>query len=143
MTSLKIERYLPYVLTAFATAAWQFLACAGFPDEPSALLASTGTAAAVLVGFLATMNAIILSISGSPVFQVIRAAGYHEDLFRYVYEATIVGVALLCISIVGFFVVRDGSSPWAYNFIWVIFSTCSIFLFLRVSHITFKLLKQA
>ncbi|KKC39526.1 hypothetical protein WH87_04860 [Devosia epidermidihirudinis] len=142
MNSLSVERYLPYGIAIVATLAWQFVGGAKFPGDPSSLLAATGTAAAVFVGFLATMNAIILSVSGSPIFQTIRSAGYQEDLLRYVHEATIIGVTLLCYSIIGFFVVSNSGTPWIYNVVWVLISTCTVSLFVRVSRISFKLLKK-
>lgn len=112
--------------------------------QPAALLGAAGTAAAVLVGFLATMNAIILSITGSAVFRQLRKAGYSVDLFRYIGEATTVAMTLLVVSLVGFFLVPvTGEMPLIYRIAWVLAAMSALLLFVRVFRIITRLLAKA
>lgn len=142
LTALSIERWWPYVASLALSAIWYFGLKASFPSQPTGLLAATGTASAVLVGFLATMNAIILSISGSDVFKAIRKAGYHHELFRYVYEATLGSITLLLLSVVGFFIPYYGQEWLVYRCLWMVVATLSLMQFIRVTSVTFKLLKS-
>ena len=98
MSSQKAEQYWPYVAAVLGTVSWYYLG-APFPSKPDALMGASGTVASVLVGFLGTAKAIILSITGSRVFKKIREAGFSNLLFRYLFEALIGGMALLVISV--------------------------------------------
>lgn len=143
MKPITIERWWPYAIAAVMTAVWYF-GGAAFPMQPAALLGAAGTAAAVLVGFLATMNAIILSITGSAVFRQLRKAGYSVDLFRYIGEATTVAMTLLVVSLVGFFLVPvTGEMPLIYRVAWVLAAMSALLLFVRVFRIITRLLAKA
>lgn len=142
MTALQFERFYPYVGALLVAAAWYVLGCA-FPKDPTNLLVATGTTSAVLVGFVATVMAIILSITGSAVFRTLRAAGYHKDLFNYLFEAIVWGMLFLVFSMVGYFVTTPEVTPWLFKALWVLLAGLNLFVFLRAFLIVFKLLKQA
>ncbi|MDZ4057533.1 MAG: hypothetical protein U1D69_11340 [Polynucleobacter sp.] len=127
-----------------ATVAVWFWFGGKFPSDAGDLLAAGGTTSAVLVGFVATAKAIILSVAGSPVFKQIKSAGYHTDLFLYLYEATLAGVLFLLICILGFFVLEpEMLMPIWYRAMWVGAGSWALYTFLRVLHVIFKLLEKA
>lgn len=143
MTSLTIERYWPYAAAIFSALAWLSFGRA-FPSDAGDLLTAGGTTSAVLVGFIATAKAIILSVAGSPVFKQIKEAGYHSALFLYLYEATLSGIIFLLICILGFFVIEpEIKMPTWYSFLWVLTGSWALYAFFRVLHLIFKLLEKA
>lgn len=139
--SLLIERIWPYVGAAAGTAIWFYVAGAKFPEKPDGLLGATGNAVAVLVGFLASSKAIVLSVSASAVFEKLSAAGYSQLLFAYLYEAIAAGMLLLVVSFIGFFFDSSALSIW-YKSAWVAISLAALFCFFRVVGILFKLLRH-
>lgn len=143
MTALALERWWPYALTAIGTALWYWPLNAAFPANATDLMLATGPTAAVLVGFVATVMAIVLTITGSPVFRALRKAGYHHDLFRYLFEAALWGMVFLSLSLIGFFVSTEKATPVWFEAAWVAAAFATLWTFVRVFQIVFKLLKQA
>lgn len=143
MTALQVERIYPYVGAVLIALLWWWLLGSAFPKDPNNLLMATGTTSAVLVGFVATVMAIILSITGSPVFRTLRAAGYHTDLFNYLFEAIVWGMLFLVLSMVGFFIAVPDHTPWLFKALWVVMAGVNVLVFLRAFIIVFKLLKRA
>lgn len=135
------EKSWPYVFTAILVAGWWWGLKAPFPAASDGLLAASGGASAVLVGFLATSKAIILSVSASAVFAKIKNGKYHTLIFDYLYQAIIFGMAFLVVSLLGFFVDRDPAAPSWFAALWVTLGICSFLLFLRITRILFKMLK--
>jgi hypothetical protein len=143
MTPLRIERWWPYGITVVGVAVWFWILGAAFPENSTDLMLATGPTAAVLVGFVATVMAIVLTITGSPVFRTLRKAGYHNDLFRYLFEAALWGTTFLCLSLVGFFVATEKVTPLWFEVCWVTVAMATLWTFVRVFQIVFKLLRQA
>lgn len=143
MNGLFVERWWPYVVALLVVAVWYVGLGASFSSKPDGLMAATGTMASVLVGFLATAKTIVLGLTGSPVFKQLKAANYHQHLFRYLYEATLSGIVLLTLSIVGFFVADVPPVPVWFSGLWMLSGSIALLMFIRIVHILFKLLRQA
>ena len=71
MTALHFERWWPYLASAAILCFWIWLGMP-FPSKPDPLMGASGTVAAVLVGFLGTAKAIVLTVTRSAVFQAIK-----------------------------------------------------------------------
>jgi hypothetical protein len=142
MTALKIERWWPYLASIAVFLVWWFLFDKTFPKTVDGLMAASGTVSVVLVGFLGTAKAIVLSISSSAVFQRLKASGYHHVLFQYLFESLTAGVILLIVSLIGFFLPEDHPQRW-FEIVWVLSCSATIFLYIRTTSILFKLVRQA
>jgi hypothetical protein len=116
---------------------------APWPKEPDALLGASGGAAAVLIGFLATAKAIVLSLSGTRLYRTLRDAGYHQDMLDYILTAMLAGLVFMVFSIAGFFVLAKGEAPpiW-YPRTWFFLGTVSLLLFWRFTNILFRMLRH-
>lgn len=134
------ERIWPYLAGGAVTALWWCGLGAPFPDNADGLLAASGGASAVLVGFLATAKTIILSVGNTAVFARFKAGGFTRLLYAYLYEALLFGMLLLVISIVGFFMKGPGLIMLGLSLAWVAVASCSLMLYLRITHLLFKLL---
>lgn len=136
-----VERTWPYLLAVTIGALWWFGFGRPFPNDSDGLLAASGGASAVLVGFLATAKTVILSVSSSDVFKRLKDGGFHELLFNYLYEAIVAGMFFLLVSILGFFVTRTPAAPDWFSLVWVVAGLASLFSFARITHLLFKMLK--
>lgn len=141
MTELFWEKYWPYFVAALISASWFHFLQHHFPSPPDNLLLATGTAAAVLIGFLATAKAIVLGLTNSPVFQAIKHTGYNAVLFRYFFEAVVFGTAALVISITGLFL--PNPNPVWFATTWIVVATIAILDYLRVVSVLFRLIEKA
>ncbi len=105
-------------------------------------MAASGTVAAVLVGFLGTAKAIVLSISNSRVFKTLKDSGYSNVLFTYLFEAIAAGILFLVVSTIGFFLAANEKHAF-FGFFWVLLGTASLLLYTRTTWVLFKLVRQA
>ena len=142
MTSLTLERFWPYLGTLLALAVWWFGLHHPFPIHPDALMGASGTVAAVFVGFLGTAKAIVLGLSGSAAFKKLKTAGYANLLFAYLAEALFCGVAFLAVAVTGFFLPENHPQVW-FSILWFVTGTASLLLYVRVTSLLFRLIKQA
>ena len=142
MSALFWEKFWPYIMAVVVTCAWLFLAGGVFPTNIDNLMTATGTASAVLVGFLATAKAIVLGLTNSPVFLAIKAANYHRVLFQYFFEAIAIGTGLLLASVLGFFFSSHTAPLW-FSIVWVFVATSAMFTYGRVVCVLFRLIEKA
>ena len=143
---LLIEKAWPYLAGAVFSLGWYFFLGARFPTHVDNLMLATGTTSAVIVGFLATAKAIVLGLTNTPTFRALKDTGYSTILFRYFFEAILLGMLLLIFSIAGFFLPDNGSQPQAplwFAATWMFLGTCSVFGYLRVVRVLFKLVAKA
>ena len=141
--SLLIEKSWPYILSVLIVASWFFYWEKPFPSDAGDLLGATGNVSAVLVGFLITAQAIVLGLTNTPLFSRLSDTGYDKVFFRYIYEAEIAGVLLLCCSIFGFFASDDvGATPAYFQILWISSFLLSLTLFFRVVMMMFSFLKK-
>ena len=141
MSALWIERLWPYAVGIAVLGVWYWLS-SPFPAKPDALMGASGTVAAVLVGFLGTAKAIILTITRSAIFRKLKEAGYTAILFRYLYEAILFGSVFLVVSVVGFFLPENEPQKW-FAIIWILTGSWALLLYLRSTALLFKLVRHA
>lgn len=137
MTGLIAERIYPYVVALAASMVW-FASGAFFPAETD-ILASTLSVSGVLVGFLATSKAILLSMN-SPVLRQLRTSGYIHDLVSYIAQAIWVNLAFCALNVVGYFLASRGE---IFGAIWVFAAVAGGLCFIRVTHILLKVFRYA
>jgi hypothetical protein len=142
MTSLIWERSWPYVGAVLVLAVWWFGLGHPFPAKPDALMGASGTVAAVFVGFLGTAKAIVLGLTSSAAFKKLKTTGYSKLLFAYLYEALFGGIIFLAIAIIGFFLPENKPQIW-FAIIWFLSGVSALLLYVRVTGLLFRLIKQA
>lgn len=146
MTELQVERYWPYVASIAVTIFWIGALNGAFPQDFTALMGASGTVAAVLMGFIATSKAIVFGLTGSPVFQSLKRAGYHQDLLSYLMSGVFGSAGLLVVSLIGFFIEptqNDGIKKWAIDIFpsaWILVASFAFFSFIRLTRIFFKMI---
>lgn len=145
MSPAQREAGWPYLAGLLVTAGWWFLLDRNFPRGPEDLFAASGTIASVLVGFLATAKAIIMSISSTATYQTLQSAGYDKRLMSYIRSAIYAGLLFLLISTLGFFVGWEAAeSEWrlAYEIAWVGTGAIGLALYVRIIHLIFRVLEK-
>ncbi|MCV0387136.1 MAG: hypothetical protein K5821_12005 [Nitrobacter sp.] len=142
MTSLLFERSWPYIGSVVVLAVWWYGLGHPFPSKPDALMGASGTVAAVFVGFLGTAKAIVLGLTSSAAFKRLKSTGYANVLFSYLYEALFSGVIFLAVAVVGFFLPENKPQSW-FSIIWFLTGVASLLLYVRVTGLLFRLIKQA
>lgn len=142
MTSLMYERAWPYAGSLLFACVWWFGLGHPFPSKPDELMGASGTVAAVFIGFLGTAKAIVLGLTGSAAFRKLKSAGYSNVLFGYLWEALVVAIIFLAIAIVGFFLPENQPQPF-FSLVWCLAGVASLLLYVRVTGLLFKLIKQA
>lgn len=144
MSGKVMEAYWPYVLASGFTFVWWRYLGSTFPINASALIGATGTVSAVIVGFLVTAKAIVVGLTGTPVFKILASSGYKGFFYRYILEAELGGLSLLVVSLLGFFVIDpSGTASFYYQVLWIFTAVLSICLFVRVVYILFLFLRSA
>lgn len=137
-----VEAWWPYVASVIATVVYALASNCKFPQPAENLLSASGGAAAVLVGFLATAKAIVLSISGTRIYKALKEGDFTSLFLRYTQEAIVVAICFLVVAMTGFFVIDSVTGPefW-YPPLWFLSGTLSLTLFWRFASILFKMLQ--
>ncbi|MDA9423979.1 MULTISPECIES: hypothetical protein [Bradyrhizobium] len=142
MTPLMIERGWPYLATIVVVLIWWFGLGHPIPAKPDALMGASGTVAAVFVGFLGTAKAIVLGLTNSAVYKKLRSAGYANLLYHYLAEALFSAIIFLAVAVVGFFLPENQPQVW-FSIVWFVTGVASLLLYVRVTSLLFRLIKQA
>ena len=135
---ITIERYLPYVAGIIGSIVWWILQVA-FPKEAGAILTSSITYGAIISGFMATSEAILISLRGSSVIVFLHDSGYIKDLVQYIAVAIWLPLAFAILSIIGLFI-KDVSVCGWFGILWCGVATASTFAFIRIMVIMHRIL---
>jgi hypothetical protein len=146
LNSLLVERLWPWLAAAAVAGIW-FAAGEPFPKTPDSLLGAAATVASVFASFLGVSKAIILTIKGTRTYQILERNHYTDHLFAYLRVGIYASVAFASLSLLGFFI--DANSVvfghkiyhW-FCAIWIVTGAASLFTYLRIANILFRLLKQ-
>lgn len=106
-----------------------------FPADKTPILSASLTLGAILSGFLATSQSILLSLSGG-IKKELNSSGYIDNLTLYLTEGILFSFSFAIISLLGFFICN-----YLIQLIWLFCAFASLFAFWRVTYITLKILK--
>lgn len=134
--TLTFERFYPYIFGLLASTFWFELGLS-MPEKDS-IYSSTLTVAGILVGFLATSKAILLSME-SRILTDLRESGYILDLVAYIGQAIWVNLTFCVINVSSYF--DFDKSAW-FGVIWIGIAVCALLSFIRVTHIMLQIFKQ-
>lgn len=142
---LATEKYYPSA-TAFITGvAWYFLTPRfdiGLPPDQKEFFAAALSMGAVLTGFIATAQAILMALPSDSVMGRLRTSGYINELVSYLSSALFGGFLFCMVNLVGFGLLT--SSPLVkliFSSLWIFFAAYSGLAFIRVSNIMFRIMK--
>jgi hypothetical protein len=141
------EKVWPLVGAVAAVIAWR--ACGKpFPASPDGLFGAAATVSSVFASFLGVSKALILTIKGTETFKILTERGYSQDLFAYLRDGIFSAVFFASLSILGFFVdhaaMIQGRNLYSiFSMVWVFAGALSLFSYIRISNILFKILKIA
>lgn len=93
------EKYFPYILSVVIMVGLYYFNILETRNISDNLLISMITVAAIIIGFLSTMLAILATISSSRIMQLIRKQKVVDLLYRYFKEAIYLGFIAIAISI--------------------------------------------
>lgn len=137
--SLWFEKWYPYLGGLIFSGIW-FLLCLQFPQKPEIVLSSTLTLSAIIMGFLTTAKAIIISIKGGKVWSDMHDSTYLDLLVSYLAHAIYISFIFCIITLFGlFFCVLSIS----YQLAWAFFASCTALTFIRVVSIFLRILKHS
>jgi hypothetical protein len=139
------EKTAPFVGAVAVVALWRILG-SPFPAGSDGLFGTAATVAAVFASFLGVSKAIILSIKTSDSYKILAQKGYTSELFSYLRSGTFASVLFASLSILGFFVSKESityghKTYYIFSMIWIFAGAFSLFTYIRVTNILFKLLK--
>lgn len=97
-----IERGYPFLVGLGCALLWYKL-CGGAADSQRDLLGTLVSLSSIVVGFLATAMSIVVSAPDSSLIRELRTSGYSNDLIWYLKEPFSVGIVLVAVSILGYF----------------------------------------
>jgi hypothetical protein len=117
-----------------------------FPSSPDNLFSAAASVASVFASFLGVAQAIVLTIKDSDAFKVLRDRGYANELFSYLRDGIYASIVFASLSIIGFFVDKEtiygGVRLYkVFSMAWIATGCLSVFMYLRISNILFKLLR--
>jgi hypothetical protein len=141
------ERIGPLASALLVVLGW-WLCKKPFPPAPEGLFGAAATVSSVFASFLGVSKALILTIKGTETFKILSERGYAADLFAYLRDGIFASVFFATLSILGFFidhtaVVRGLNVYSIFSMIWVFAGALSLFTYIRISNILFKILKIA
>jgi hypothetical protein len=119
-----------------------------FPPAPDGLFGAAATVASVFASFLGVSKALILTIKNTETFKILKERGYAVELFSYLRDGIFSSVFFASLSILGFFIdhtaMIHGKNLYSiFSMMWVFAGALSLFAYIRISNILFKILKIA
>jgi hypothetical protein len=143
---LRTEKFYP-VTTAFAAGVgWYFLSqkfALRLPPDEKEFFAAALSMGAVLTGFIATAQAILMALPTDSVMGRLRSSGYIHELVSYLASALLAGFAFCILNLVGFSLISSTVAvKLIFSTLWIMFAVYAGLSFLRVSGIMFRIMKQ-
>jgi len=139
MKSLRAERYYPEIMaliSAIACLCFNFQ----FPKNLDAFLSASLTFSAILIGFLSTAQAIVMSFPSGSVMDTLKSSGYINVLIQYLRLAIYGLLFFSALNLLGFFQ-PGGLLSCAHKFFWVASCIYSFASFYRIIEIFIKIMK--
>lgn len=139
---LFLERLHPYILAIAAGIAWYELALP-FPRDEKEFLAAALSFGAIVTGFMATAQAILMALPSDSVMTQLKTSGYIENLIEYIATTIYCSMAFCIVNIAGFFLLEEGARlPLHYSTVWIVLATFAVFTFVRVVSIMLKIMRH-
>ncbi|MFA2812041.1 hypothetical protein [Bacillus mycoides] len=138
----KIEYLYPFLLGIIVVVVvYQFNITLASIKNLLSILSATVTISAIIIGFLATMVSILISLTNSNVMQRLKSARANETLSWYIKEAIIIGfmLAIYCL-VLHMFDKYDGNGSKLLVSFYAGLLTYFVFAAYRIFHIILNIL---
>lgn len=139
--SLSLERYYPVAL-ALLIGGLSYKFNAPFPGDEKEFLAAALSLGAVLTGFVATAQAILMALPSDSVMGRLRSTGYIDDLIRYIAEALYAGLIFCTMNVAGFYLLKDKHYFDIFSSVWVGAFFYSVLSFMRVTRLMMRIMRS-
>lgn len=132
---LLFEKIYPFLFGIIAAVIW--LEMGGVFPKADPILSSTLTVSGILVGFLATSKAILMSMNSSIILEL-KKSGYIHELVNYIGQAIWLNLIFCTINVIGYFITQTTET---YSTIWIGMAVSAMMSFVRVTHIMLNIFK--
>ncbi|MDN2675908.1 hypothetical protein [Janthinobacterium sp. SUN033] len=140
--SLTVEKYYPFFLSAVAGCLWWYFSLL-LPVDEKEFLAAALSLGAVLTGFIATAQAILMALPSDSAMGRIRATGYLPHLTNYIGTALYGGMVFCAVDLAGFFLLDNTKRlPVWFSVVWAIIGIFAALSFFRVTSIMLKIMRH-
>lgn len=142
MMSRTFERWYPWLI-AVGCAALAFLLEVRLPTEDgrlTALLSASISTSAILVGFLATVKAILMALPDSSIKAQLSSSSEMATLSDYL-SAAMTSNLTFCLLNIGIFFIEASKCPAALTYLWIFFGVAALLGFWRVGQIMLMILR--
>lgn len=140
--NLKIERYYPHFVALASGAGWFWLRWT-LPTDEKEFLAAALSLGAVLTGFIATAQAILMALPSDSVMGRLRAGGYIPDLVGYISAALTAGIIFCVLCLVGFYLISvTAEQKRFFSTAWVTIGIFGLLAFHRVTYILMRIMRN-
>jgi hypothetical protein len=143
---LIFEKYHPLAFSILAAVAWGWLSYSvgvNMPRDEKEFLAAALSLGAVLTGFIATAQAILMALPSDSVMGRLRSTGYVNDLVEYIGRALFGGFCFCVISLLGFSILYTSPTfKQVFWGLWIALGVYSGLTFLRVSTIMLRIMRS-
>ena len=130
------EQSSPYIYGFVASMIWCQL---GFSlPENNEILSSSLTLGAILTGFLATAQAILMAFD-SKIMQRVRETDYIDNIVSYLSQAIWLSFSFCILTLIGFFI---DNKAMIFGIAWVGLGVTSAGAFIRVNSIMLKIIRH-
>lgn len=145
--NLFYEKWHPIALAVLGGIAWWYFSSRGGPHLPKdekEFFAAALSMGAVLTGFVATAQAILMALPSDSVMGRLRTSGYVEELTSYIGAALLSGFLFCVLNLLGFcFLTETVNLKLAFSTIWFATAIYSALAFLRVTGIMSKIMRHS
>ena len=140
--NLTIERAIPWLVGVVSAYAWHKQGIL-LPLDEKEFLAAALSMGAVLTGFIATAQAILMALPSDSVMRQIRSSGYLPILASYIHAALAGGLLFCIINVAGFFLIQPNVRLHQYfSATWAGVGCFALLAFYRVTTILMKIMRH-
>lgn len=148
LSEAKLDEIYPHVIALVVAGAYLFLNYMypqyTLPKNLKDLLTASATINSIVVGFLATAKATLLSISGGRAIKWMKAGGQYQTLIAYFMTAVHYSIVTAVVSALMLLFNFDKLPPFAAYFVcfWVFLSVGSLFSGYRIIRLYSTILRN-
>jgi hypothetical protein len=144
---LRVEKIYPLLAALCVGTAWYLLSSRfslSLPKEEKEFFAAALSMGAVLTGFIATAQAILMALPSDSVMGRLRSSGYINELVSYLAASIATGFLFCILNLVGFGLLEATPEYKLYfSTLWFFLAAYAGLAFIRVSRIMFRIMRSS
>lgn len=147
--SLVWERTYPFIFAAISVIVFYILKLKVLGIHVSVklpegfeLVSQTLVLSGILLGFLSTSQAILISLDQKSIMKNLKDSGYIKELSSYLSQAVWLNLFFCIVCILGFFVTsQERANGYWFPALWIVFFVMALLSFYRITNITLKIFR--